>query len=173
MSRGRVLEQVAGGAGLYRGQDVGVAVVGGEHQDPDPGQVRGQLPDRGQPARAGHAQVHQHHIRLLLPGRHHGLLARAGLGDDRQPRLSAQQRPQAGAHYRMIIRNEDPHGAGPRREIQGVHAAPAWPGSPGPAGTAGPGTGTTTLTVVPQPGELRTWSRPPASSARARMPGRP
>jgi hypothetical protein len=49
----------------------------------------------------------------MLAGLRHGLLTRARLGHDRQPGLGAQQRLQAGPHYRMIIRNEDPHRPGP------------------------------------------------------------
>ena len=109
--------------------------------------------------------VHQHHVRLVLAGHDHRFLTRPRLGDDREPGLGAQQRPQAGPHYRMIVRNEDPHRAGPRRPGPGAHGVPA--------GAPRASTGTTTLTVVPDPGELRTSSRPPASPARARMPGRP
>jgi len=63
-----VLEQVAGRARLDRTQDVGVGLVGGQHQDPGGWVGRHDLLGSRHPVAERHSQVHQDHVVLAGPG---------------------------------------------------------------------------------------------------------
>ena len=77
---GAVLEQVAGRAGLDRAQDVGVGVVGGEHQHRGCRAPRGDRGGGRDAVAAGHPQVHQHDVGRQSRGQ------RDRLGARRRPR---------------------------------------------------------------------------------------
>jgi hypothetical protein len=57
-----VLEQVADGAGVDGGSDVGVRVVGGQDEYPHLGVGGTDGGGRGRAVHAGHLQVHQHDV---------------------------------------------------------------------------------------------------------------
>jgi phosphoglycolate phosphatase len=63
-----VLEQVAGRARLDCPQDVGVGLVGGQHEDPGGWVGRHDLLGGRHPVTEGHPQVHQDHVVLAGPG---------------------------------------------------------------------------------------------------------
>ena len=140
-----VLEQVARRARLDGAQDVGVGLVGGEHDDPGARhgfeQPRGGV-DAVQPR---HPQVHQHHVGGQRAGRRDGLLARARLADHHDVGLAVEHAAHTRPYDRMVVHQQ-------HRD----HAV-----------------GTSTRTVVPVPGTESTRSVPETCSTRPRMAASP
>jgi hypothetical protein len=62
-------------------------------------------------AHTGQAQIHQHHVRLLLPEKLQRLAAIAGLRDHFQAGLALDERGHAFAERRMIVHQHDPDGS--------------------------------------------------------------
>ncbi|HEV2744018.1 MAG TPA: hypothetical protein VGV91_12745, partial [Rubrobacter sp.] len=81
---GGVLEDVTGGAGLYRLEEVVGVVVGGHDEHAGSGKLRLD-PARGlQPVHLGHAHVHQDQVGTQLPAEFDGLPAVGRLADHLQ-----------------------------------------------------------------------------------------
>ncbi len=143
----RVLEQVAGGAGVDRGQHVGVVAVGGEDEHADLREPVAQLADRGDAVAAGHPQVHQHHLRPAGDGERDRLDAGGRLAQHLELGVAGEDPAQPVAHDRVVVGDQ-----------QRDHA-----------GTAG----TLAEIAVPSPGVDSTASAPPTPCTRWRMPVSP
>ena len=118
-----VLEQEAGRSGAQRAEDVLVEVERGQHEHARPrldaggGQTR-----RGLDAvHAGHADVHQDHVRPQVVGALDRLGAVARLADDLEVVLGLQEEPEAGADEFLVVDDQQPdaHASPPT----GSHAA--------------------------------------------------
>src|SRR5471030_1659891 len=93
------LEQVVKRA-LFESLDR-VLVVGGDEHEVAAVEQHARRLDAGQ---AGHADVEEHDVRLVLAGQRHGLDAIGRLGDDLQPRPRFQQaRAQLAAHRFLVV----------------------------------------------------------------------
>ncbi|MCO5614894.1 hypothetical protein L7F22_069179 [Adiantum nelumboides] len=105
-----VLDQEPAGAAADRVEDVGVLGERGQDDHPGAGELRvaGDLPGRGDAVGAGHADVHEDDVRVVLAGRGDGLCAVGGLGDDVQVGLRAEQRAEPGADERLVVGEQDP-----------------------------------------------------------------
>jgi hypothetical protein len=104
----RVLEQVAVGAGLDGADDVGVGVVGGEHQHPRRFRSGAQLPGGVDSVEAGHAQVHQDQVGPQLDDPGEGLVPVGSLAHDLEVGLLAEHRDQSSANDRVVVDHEEP-----------------------------------------------------------------
>ena len=142
---GRVLEQISGGPGLDRPDDVMVLVVGGEHDDADLRMLGGQAPDRRDAVEHRHAQVHEDDVGTVPADQGQRLPAVGGLGDHLQVRLGVEHAAQAVTDHRMVVGDEDPD----------AHV------------------GTDTAIVVPEPRALSTCNSPPMAPTRSRIPASP
>ena len=141
LAAGAVLEQVAGRAGLDRGHDVAVGVVGGQHQHPGrPGPRSDEPPDRGDAVRAGHPQVHQHHVRPQRRGPGHRLGAVAGLTDDLELGAALEDAAQAVPDDGMVVHDQQPDAVLTRSRVAASSAPRRRPpdlAPPQPAGWPG------------------------------------
>ena len=59
----------------------------------------------------GHADVHQDDVRMEARGLADGFDAVVGLGDHLDVVLVCEQQPEAGAHHRLVVGDEDADGA--------------------------------------------------------------
>ena len=103
------------------------------------------------PSSAGHPHVHQHDVGARDGERLERGAAVPGLADDLHVRLGLDQHPEAGAHQRLVVDEEDPD----------AHAATARSGR------------STARTSKPPPSRGPASSVPPCSATRSRMPSRP
>lgn len=154
---GRVLEEVAGGARLDRGEDVGVVVVVRDDEHGRRGDERPQALRRGHAALGvpAEAEVHRHDVDRLACaqprlGAGRGLVGAGGLvDDDDEVAGGLEHRPQALSDDGVVVGHEDSdHAPAPSRGIR-------------------------TDTSVPPPGSAMIAALPPSSAARARRPGMP
>src|SRR6185369_8637635 len=90
-----------------------------------------------------HPHVHEHDVGVELGGEGHGLLAVAGLADDRDVGGRVEDHHQAGPHRRLVVGHQHPDHAG----------SSAWTRKPPPLGPAS--------------------NAPPSRLTRSRMPIRP
>ena len=120
----RVLEQVAGRAGLDRPQDVGVGVVRGERPAPGRRAGRGDPAGRGDAVDAGHPQVHQHHVRPQSRGQRDRL--GAGRRPRRPPRGPARRRasPRRPSRTTGMVVDHDPTRSADRHLHRGPRPGP-------------------------------------------------
>jgi hypothetical protein len=152
---GCVLQQIAGGTGLDRGQHVRVAVEGGEHQDPDRRGAPPQQPDRLDAAHPRHPQIHQHHVHAERDRPVHRQRAVPGLPRDGEVRVALEDSAQAVAYDGVVVGDEQRDG---HASFSTTRATPV-------SGA----TGTCALIAVPSPGALSTASAPPTSRSLRRM----
>ena len=103
----RVLEQVARGARLERGHDVGVRVVRREHEHARRIAELRQPPDRGRAVDAGHAQVHQHHVGPARLGERDRFVAVRRLPDHVVQRIAGEHAAQPVAHDRVVVDDQE------------------------------------------------------------------
>ena len=130
----RVLEQEAARARAQRLVDVLVEVEGREHQHPEPGVPVADEPARRlEPVEVRHPDVHQDHVRRMLARRIERLQPVARLPDDLDPRLGLEDHPEAGAHERLVVHDQDSnrHQADPATGSRAEMVKP--PPSRGPA----------------------------------------
>lgn len=146
----RVLGEIAAGPGSERGEQRGVVGVRGEHDDLCPGVFGPDASGRLHPVAAGHAQVHQHDVRIELGHQPHGLVPIGGGPDDLDPRQQPEQHHDALAHHGLIVRHDDTGRCPALLRHTGTFSITTNPSSYGPAS-----------------------SEPPSSSARSRIPSRP
>ena len=103
-----ILEEIAGGPGLHRPDDVGVGVIGREDEDGGGVGERGNEPGGSCPVQDGHAQIHEHHIGTQ-PGDHgQRLRSIGGLTDHLQAGLLGEHGHHAGPHHRVVVHDEEP-----------------------------------------------------------------
>ena len=103
----RVLEQKTRGAGAQGSEDVLVEVERGEHDGPGRQPGRGDEPGGGDAVHARHPNVHECHVRAVLPDRRDRLLSVASLGDDADVMVLLEQGPDPGSDHRLIIGDDD------------------------------------------------------------------
>ncbi len=111
LSSGRVLQQVACGAGLNGREDVTVGVVGGEDEHPS---LMRELPeplDRLDPAHNRHAQVHEDNVGVQLFGLAYGVGTVSRLTDDLELDVAGEDAADAVADNGVVVDDEDPDGA--------------------------------------------------------------
>ncbi len=141
-----VLGQVAAGAGPQRVDDGAVISVGGEHEHLDVRVVFSEETGGLDAVAAGHAQVHQYDIWVLLGRQRQGLCAVGGQADDLDAFEQPQQSAESLADYALVVGEEHANGLG----HAGTHSSTRNPLPVGPAVRA-----------------------PPSSSARSLMPVSP
>src|SRR5436309_14866417 len=107
LRRWGVLEQEAGRAGLQRAQDELVGVEGREHDDGGRVGLRGEQPGGSDAVELRHADVHQDHVGAVEVYRAEHLAAVRGLGDHVEVRGAGEHDPQAGAHERVVVDEQD------------------------------------------------------------------
>ena len=117
-----VLGEVAQGAGVQRGQDVGVVGEGGEHDDLGVGVLGADPGGRGDPVDDGHGKVHQHHVGVQLGGQGDGLFAVGGGADDLDAGGQAEQGDQAFPDRGLVVGDQHPQRRSRSRvrELSGV-----------------------------------------------------
>src|SRR5690606_7622412 len=120
------------------------------------GHGRGQLEAGG----AGHLDVGDQHVRLVLLHERQGLVAVAGLGDDLDVALQLQQRRQGAAHHGLVLGDDDLHVVACAPSDEAAGAPPR----------ASSGSLTSSTVVLPVD---RSDTAPPSASTRERMPERP
>ena len=152
----RVLEEIAGRAGLERRDDVAVGVVGREHEHPRRHASLGEGADRVGAAQPRHAQVHQDHVRPSAAGQRQRLGAVRRLADDLEVRIarSMPRRPSRTTGWSSTMRTRI-----------GLTRA----GDDAPAAIAG----TRAEIAVPPPGSDSIASEPATRATRWRIPDRP
>ena len=153
-----VLEQEAVRAGPEGVVDVLVEVESGE--DDDAGIRGGRFgPDEAgglDAVEAGHADVHEDHVRADLAGQCYGLCSVGGLAGDLDAGLAFENEPEADPYQLLVVRDEHPY-------------------SHGPAGTSPSGSSTVICSPVPvaavrtAPPTRRMSSRTAAPGASARV----
>ena len=104
------LEQEAAGAGPDRVVDVVVEVEGCEHEDLRAGIAAEQVARGLEPVELGHPDVHQHEVRRELARALQRLAPVGGLADHLEVGLRVEDHPQAAAHERLIVGDQDPDG---------------------------------------------------------------
>jgi hypothetical protein len=104
--RGLALEQVAGGAGPHRLEQVLVRPGRGQHDDLALRRRLADVRQRAQAVHPGHGQVEQDEARAQLAGLDDRLRAVGRLPDDVEPVLG-QERGERFARERVIVRDED------------------------------------------------------------------
>ncbi len=124
--RGRVLEQVARGAGTERREHVAVAVVGRQHEHPRRRTALRECLDRLETADTGHPQVHEDDVGRERVHERERLGAVGGFAHDLEVRLRGQHAPEAVANDRVIVGDE---------HADGTHRVAAEDGSMAMAGT--------------------------------------
>jgi len=121
-----VLEQEAARARAQRVVDVLVEVEGREHENGDGVLVIAlgdDAPRRLEAVDAGHPYVHQHDVGPPLAHEVDRVRAIAGLAGDDDAGLGVEDRSEAGAHERLVIRDQDRDGPlGDRLMRRLVHA---------------------------------------------------
>ena len=115
----------------------------------------GDAPRRLDSVHAGQRQVHDDDVRLQGLSLLHRFLAGRCLAHDLHVFGLLEQRPQAGAHDRVVVDQEYPHDRSR------------------PRSSSGPTAGTVTRIVVPRPGAVSTVRPPPTSAARSCILVRP
>ncbi len=98
-----VLEQVAGSPSLQEGEDVLVAIVGGQYQNGDAGGNSLDLPRGLNTIKLWHREVHHNDVWTLFDRPLNGLLPIAGLGDDINALLAVQQLPSTLTNHGVVI----------------------------------------------------------------------
>ena len=151
-----VLEQVAGGAGAQRGEELVVVAEARQHDDPR-ARALAQALQRADAVEPRHHEVEQDHVGVGARGGVDRGLAVAGLGDDLDVVLEVEERAQALAHDRVVVGEQDadharhlqPDGrAGAERRGRPCSVPPSsvarssidvspsrWPRTSGPAGS--------------------------------------
>jgi hypothetical protein len=129
-----VFEEEAAGPGPHGVVDVFVEVKGGEDEHAALRAGGDELAGSFQAVEHWHANVHEHHIRVLFGGDGEGLLTVGGLADDLDVGLHVKKQPETGAHQLLIVgqydTNHDPdRSTGSGRRARTVNPPP----SPGPA----------------------------------------
>src|ERR1700733_15942207 len=148
---GRILGQVAEGAGLQRPDDRVVVRVRGEHDDARPGVLGGDAARGADPVAAGHVQVHEHDLGLHLRDQvSRGVPVRRLTRHD-DAGESAEQQDQALADRGVVVGDDHRDRLG---RVPGAHAGILRPTRHSPS--AGPAV-----------------SVPPPSAARSRRPVSP
>ena len=107
LRRRGVLEQEAGRAGLQRAQDEFVGVEGREHEDGGRVGLRGEQAGGRDAVELWHADVHEHDVGPVEVHRPEHLAAVVGLGDHLEARCAGEHHPQAGAHERVVVDEQD------------------------------------------------------------------
>src|SRR3954447_23159072 len=163
-----VFQQKPGRAGPQRRVDVFVEIEGGQHNDPHVGRhrVRDNPPGGRQTVQDRHPDVHQQHIRPLLPRQHDRLLTIRGLADELQIRVKRDLHTQPVPNDGLIIGNTDPdpHRTSRRRWSALASRPPSRPARIGKlARTCQPGPS----------GRGPAHNVPPAAATRSRMPSSP
>jgi hypothetical protein len=128
-----VLEQEPARTGPDGGVDVLVAVEGREHQHAGRVRVRGveELPGRFDPIEAGHADVHQHHVRAEPPTLGDRVRPVVGLADHLEVVLGIEDQSEPRTHQGLVVDDDHPYEAavrpdrlvGPSRLLGGHRAA--------------------------------------------------
>src|SRR5262249_20265275 len=158
---GGVLEQVPRGACLNGLQDVGIAVVGREHENADVGMSLADPGRGGDAVDLWHSQVHEDDLGTKPARQVDGLSAGARLADNVEVRLRSEHGAQARAHDEMVIGDH-------KADLHESRAS-----VPPAASTRRGSVGSSTTTVQPRPGALSTLSEPRSASTRSRMATRP
>ena len=126
---GSSLEQEPGCPGLESRVDVLLRIEGRQHEDPRscPGVV--EPAGRPDPVEPRHPDVHEDHVRVRLQAGRDRLVPIFGLTDDGYSGLALEDEPEAGAHERLVVGDDDPNGAGRARrrghrtELTGIRAS--------------------------------------------------
>ena len=150
LGRRRGLEQEPGSAGPERIHDVVIEVECRQHHHAGRGELRKQPPGGLDPVQHRHADVHQHEVG---PGPERALdgLAPVGcLGDDLDIGLGVEDEPEAAAHERLVVGEQDAD-----------HA------------DAGVPSGSRARTVNPSRSARAASSSPPSMATRSRIPTSP
>ena len=111
----RVLEQVAGGAGLQRGPDLRLLDERGDGDDLDVRPAALDLGGGGHAVHVRHLQVHQHDVGQLAGAVEDGELveraaAVAGFADDGHPRFGREVGGEPRPHDLVVVDQEHAHG---------------------------------------------------------------
>ena len=102
-----VLEQVAGRARAQRGEQLLVVAEAGEHDHARGGRRSRSAPQRADAVEPRHHEVEQDHVGRVLRRGGDRLLAVAGLADHLDVVLQVEERPQALAHDRVVVGDQD------------------------------------------------------------------
>jgi hypothetical protein len=145
VARAHVLEQVAPGTCLHRGDDVGVGVIGREDEHLRRLREGANGPRGSHAVEDRHPQVHQDQVGSEHRDEGERLRAVLRLADDVEVRFLGQDRRHAGAHDGVVVDDEETD----------AHR------------------GTSNRRCVPRPGALVRVSTPATSAARALSPSRP
>ena len=109
LGRADPLEDVARRARVDRREErIGVRVAG-EHHDRGRRELSGDGAAGIDPRTVRHPDVHHDHVRTGLARQPHRLVARAGLADDAESRLSIEQRGETDADHLVVVGDEDAH----------------------------------------------------------------
>ena len=100
------LSRVAAGPGEDRVEDVVVLVGDRQHEDAGERREADDLPNRLDPAHAGHVQVHHDHLGRELAHQSDRVRSRPGLADDLYAAL-LEQVPQPGAEQVVVVYQQD------------------------------------------------------------------
>ena len=107
LRRRGVLEQEAGRAGLQRAQDELVGVERREDEDGGRVGLRGEQPRRRDPVELRHADVHEDDVGPVEVDRAEHLAAVGGLAHDLEALRAGEHHPQARAHERVVVDEQD------------------------------------------------------------------
>jgi hypothetical protein len=140
------LEQEARGAGPEGVHHVVVEVKGRQHQHAGGAELRNQPPRRLDPVEHRHPDVHQDQVGPGLQRTRHGLVPVRRLGDDFDVGLGVEDEPEAAAHQRLVVSEQDADHVG---------------------------SGSRAQTVKPPPSARAASSSPPNIAARSRIPTSP
>src|SRR5215204_3048501 len=153
--RADLLEDVREGARPYRGEDVLVIVVGGEHDDVRARRARDEAPRRLHAVHSRHNEVHQGDVGGVLGGELDSFLPAPGLGYHADIALCLQKGADPLSHQRMIVYQQ--YGDRLAHNHSPFFSC----------------TGQTHSTRVPLPGARSTSTCPPSLTSRSRMLWRP
>jgi hypothetical protein len=111
-ARGRFFQHEAAGPCPQGGVDVLVEVEGGQDEDLDLGGVVVllDLPGGLDPVLAGHADVHEHDVRVVPAGQGDRLGPVAGLAEDGHAGGGVDQDPEAAPDQRLVVRDDHADG---------------------------------------------------------------
>ena len=101
--------------------------------------VAADLGGGGDAVQAGHAHIHQHHVRAVGPHEVDRLPPGSCLGDDLEVGLGAEHRGEPDADQLLVVGDQDPHGHGELvAEPTGMRARTRNPDPVGPDSTSPP-----------------------------------
>ena len=105
-----------------RPEDVVVLLERGQDHDPDLRSGRDQLSRRRDAVEVGHADVHQHHVRVQQPGAVDRVAPVAGLADHLDGGVARQHPAQAGSHQVVVVHDQHSNGRGHSGATGSLHA---------------------------------------------------